>query len=903
MRSVFVLILVTAAVVRPTLAFAQAGALVGVVRDGAGRPLEGARVEATAAGGAAGGRTRTGDDGRFGLGALAAGTYQVRIARIGSRAWRSDTVHVAAGGPTSLAVTLEEIASPLNSIVVSVSRRQEKAIDAPAAITVIDASAIEERPTLSPVEHVADVPGVDIARSGLLQSSVVARGFNDVFSGSLLFLTDNRYNFVPSLRVNAPWLIPTPNVDIERIEVVLGPAAALYGPNAAAGVLHIITKSPFDDQSTVLGLGGLSRAANDAGGAGALGRATLRHAGTVGSAVGYKLAAEYADGRDWPMEDSTELNTRRAAIALGALPDTLRIGRREFTVRRWNVEGRVDVRPRDGAELVVGAGRTYAGSAIELTGLGAAQVRDWSFDFYHLRARVGQLFGQLFLNSSNAGSTFLLRTGQPIVDKSRMMVGQVQHVVDLGARETVTYGIDAQYTQPRTEGTITGRNESDDDIRELGGYVHTETRLSPQLQFVAALRMDEHNRLPHPVVSPRAAIVFKPSSDHTFRLTYNRAFETPGTNSLFLDVVAGSLAPLPYQVRAIGVPTGGLTFRRDCPGGLCMRSPLGGQPTQSLPVDATLFWPAIVQLVQASGGPDLSRIPPPTAGDVRSVLRALNPADLTFSDVAPAAVNDIPALRETLTNTIEAGYKGVIGDRLSLAVNVYYERKNNFVGPLTVATPNVFLEAGVLGAPGTLATYLARFLPAAQAQQIALLVGGVSGSATARGIPVGTVAPENALTSGSDIVLSYRNFGALHRWGSDIGAHLSLTDRVALTGTYSITTKDLFPSAEVGGLSDIALNAPRTKGSLGVHFSDEGSGASAGLTARHVAGFPMNSGVFVGEVKPYTVADAQAAYRLKGSEMTLSLAIQNLLDYQHREFVGAPTLGRFAMLQAEYRLR
>ena len=44
----------------------------------------------------------------------------------------------------------------------------------------------------------------------------------------------------PSLRVNAAWLIPTPNQDIERIEVVLGPAAALYGPNAAAGVLHYL---------------------------------------------------------------------------------------------------------------------------------------------------------------------------------------------------------------------------------------------------------------------------------------------------------------------------------------------------------------------------------------------------------------------------------------------------------------------------------------------------------------------------------------------------------------------------------------------------------------------------------------------------------------------------------------
>jgi outer membrane receptor for ferrienterochelin and colicins len=901
MRRAFTLILVAATATWTLRAAAQTVAIVGVVRDARGSPLEGARVEATGQEGRAA-VTRSTGDGRFSLGGLTPGVYSVRIARIGSRAWSSDSVRVTSGESATLVVTLDALGIQLNPVVVSVSRRQEKALDAPASITVVDAKTIEEEPTLSPVEHVAAVPGVDIARTGLLQSSIVARGFNDVFAGSLLFLTDNRYDFVPSLRVNAPWLIPTPNEDIERIEVVLGPAAALYGPNAAAGVLHIITKSPFDDQSTTIGISGVSRSANDAGRTGGLGRTTFRRAGTVGRKLGYKLSAEYAAGSDWPMQDSAEVTARRAAIALGAEPETLQVGRRDFNLRKWNVEGRVDFRPMEGAEVIVGAGRTHAGSAIELTGLGAAQVRDWSFDYYDVRAHTGRLFAQAFLNSSNSGQSYFLRTGQPIVDKSRMLVGQVQHSIDVGERETMTYGVDAQYTQPRTDGTITGRNEDHDNIREIGGYVHTETRLSPLLQLVAAARVDEHNLLPHPVVSPRAALVFKPTDNHTFRLTYNRAFETPGTNSFFLDVVAGSLAPLPFDVRALGVPPGGLSFRRDCAGGLCMRSPLGGNPTQSLPLDGTLLWPAIVQAVRAAGGPDLSGVPPPTSTDVGSVLRVLNPLALTFSDVTPASVQDIPGLRETLTHTIEAGYKGVIGSRLSFNTDLYYERKSNFIGPLAVATPNVFLDGGVVGAPGTLATYLARFMPAAQAQQIAVLVGGVSGSSAARGIPVGTVAPESRLTQGSDIVLTYRNFGALHRWGSDLGTRLMLTDHFALTGTYSFTSKNLFPKEDVGGLSDIALNAPRNKGTLGLHFSDDRSGASASIVARHVGGFPMNSGVYVGDVAAYTVGDVQAAYRIPRDDLTFSLNVQNVLDAQHREFVGAPVLGRFAILEAEYTL-
>jgi iron complex outermembrane receptor protein len=844
--------------------------------------------------------SRSDSGGRFSLRGLAPGLYSVRIARIGYRSWHSDSVRVSTGDGTPLSITLEALVSSLNPVQVTVSRRQEKALDAPAAVTVVDADAIEQKPTLSPVEHIADAPGIDIARTGLLQSSVVARGFNDVFSGSLLFLTDNRYDFVPSLRVNAPWLIPTPNADIERIEVVLGPAAALYGPNASAGVLHIITKSPFDEQGVTVGVSGLSRTANDAGSAGTLGRGTFRAAGTAGEKVGYKLSAEYTDGQDWPMHDPAEVGARQAAIAAGALPDSLHIGRRDFASRKWSLEGRVDLRATSGAEVILAAGRTLAGSAIELTGLGAAQVRDWRLDYYHARFHSGRLFAQAFLNASDAGDTWLLRTGEHTVDRSRMLVGQVQHALDFGTRETVTYGVDAQYTDPRTGGTITGRNEAHDDIREVGGYIHSETRLSPAVQLVSAVRVDSHNRLPHPVVSPRVGLLYKPTDTQTLRLTYNRAFDTPGTNALFLDVVAGTLAPLPFDVRTMGVPTSGLTFRRDCAGGLCMRSPFGGNPSLDLPVDATLLWPAVVQIVRASGGPDLSAIPAPGAADVRSVLRVLNPADLSFSDVAPADVQDVSRLRETLTNTIEAGYKGVLGGRLTIDMDVYYERKNNFIGPLTVATPNVFLDAGTVTTPGTLAAYLARYMSPAQAQQVALLIGGVSGSSAVRGIPVGTVAPENALTTGPDIILTYHNFGALHRWGSDMGARLMVNDHVTLTGSYSLTTKDLFPRAEVGGLTDIALNSPHARESAGVVFSSEHT--SAGAVVRHVTAFPMNSGVYIGRVEPYTVADVQAAYQPAARDITISLSIQNLLDTRHREFVGAPVLGRFVMLQAEYTL-
>ena len=78
-----------------------------------------------------------------------------------------------------------------------------------------------------------------------MQSNIVSRGFNNAFSGAMLVLQDYRFSGVPSLRVNVPALFTGTSDDIERIEVLNGPASALYGPNSANGVLNIITKSPF----------------------------------------------------------------------------------------------------------------------------------------------------------------------------------------------------------------------------------------------------------------------------------------------------------------------------------------------------------------------------------------------------------------------------------------------------------------------------------------------------------------------------------------------------------------------------------------------------------------------------------------------------------------------------------
>ncbi|HEU4746942.1 MAG TPA: carboxypeptidase regulatory-like domain-containing protein, partial [Gemmatimonadaceae bacterium] len=401
-------------------ASAQSGSISGRVTGvPSGQPVAGARVEAAASGRTAGTAT-TDENGQFRIVNLAAGSYTLTVARIGYQMQRVEGIIVGQGTATA-DVTMPLLPSILEQVVTTASRAPEKVLDAPASVSVVNEKEINERPSITVTDHIATLPGIDVARGGLMQANVVARGFNNIFSGALLTLTDNRFAYVPSLRVNIPYLIPTNNEDIERIEVVLGPGAALYGPNAAGGVLHIITKSPFTSQGTTVTIDGGERDVF---------RGAIRTAGTVGEKFGYKLSYDSFRGNDWrPAE-----------------PDTLELVARDLRLRRQGGEARLDFRPTRGSEIIATYGRAVAGNAVEPTGLGPGQVRDWTFSSYQLRARTGRLFAAAFLNTSDAGNTFLLRTLQPIVDKSTQRVGQLQHGFDLGLRQRFIYGIDYQHT-------------------------------------------------------------------------------------------------------------------------------------------------------------------------------------------------------------------------------------------------------------------------------------------------------------------------------------------------------------------------------------------------------------------------------------------------------------------------
>ena len=279
----------------------HAADLTGTISDADGNPLPGANIVVLRAGLEPAGSV-TGLDGEYSVIDLAEGTYQIRVTHIGYRLAVFQDVAVG-GQVTRFNANLELSVIDLEQSIVSASRSQEKVLDAPASVSVVEGDEIEARAVLSVSEYIRDQPGVDFAKTGLVQSNVVVRGFNNIFSGAMLVLTDNRIARVPSLRLNAYNFIPASGADIERVEVVLGPGAALYGPNSANGVMHLITRSPFTSTGTNVQLGLGERS---------LQKGLIRHAAVINQKLALKLSAQYYTGKDWEYDDPAEVAARAA---------------------------------------------------------------------------------------------------------------------------------------------------------------------------------------------------------------------------------------------------------------------------------------------------------------------------------------------------------------------------------------------------------------------------------------------------------------------------------------------------------------------------------------------------------------------------------------------------------------
>lgn len=843
-------------------AAAQNGLLTGTIRA-EGTPVSGVQVEAFLSGIFRHGGTFSGPDGRWHL-ALPRGEFTLVFRMPGYLVRRAEVIGVSPGRTDTLDIELPRLPILLERITVTAGLQEQTLYDAPSAVAIQDRRDIATRITATPLDHAAATPGVDIAVQGLQGRQLVARGFNQTLSASLQMMIDFRNAALPAPRANLAYFLPTTDEDLERIEVVRGPSSAIYGPNAADGVVHFVTRSPFDSPGTSVSVSGGSRS---------LFGASMRHAAIVGNRFAFKLSGSYFRGHEWPAPaDSGELFPRDPVI------------------ERASGELRADWRLNPAATVTLSMGSALAVRVADYTAIGVYQVRDWRTDFAQLRLTSGRFFAQAYWNGNpGTGRSSSVTTNATTLDHTSIIAAQVRQGFDVG-RSNVTLGADAQRTDPQTLGTINGRNESDDRVVEVGGYAQATTRLSSALQVVTAARVDHHSRLGEAVFSPRVGLILSPAPAHTVRLNYNRAFATPASSQLSADILAARLDPLPFSIRAVGVPEDGFRFARSC-GGLCLSSPFA--PGQ-LPMDATLLWPAVVAIMQGAGV-DLSGIPAPTSADVSTSLRILDPAAGAFRAYS-GTVPDLPGLAPTITNALELGYKGTFGNRLAVEASVYTSQRENFIAPLAVFTPNAFLQTASLTA------YLSQFMNPAQAAALAAAIGGVDGNPALPGIPLATAGPLGAL-GGSDLLLTYQNVGDVRLWGIDLSAEFHVTPRLLAGASVSWVDRNLFRGRGLDG-ADISTNTPRRKASAHVRYrSTARHGFTAEARGRYVGAFRMVDGVLVGDVRSFALADIEAGIELPGpaSGVRWSITVQNVTDKRHAEFISHPVIGRLLLTRLQYR--
>jgi iron complex outermembrane recepter protein len=185
-------------------------------------------------------------------------------------------------------VSLEDL---MDIKVTSVSKKEQKMSQAAAAIYVITQEDIRRSGATNIPDLLRMVPGMDVDQINANTWAISTRGFDEQFSDKLLVLIDGRAVYTPLLG-GVNWdTQDVPLEDIDRIEVIRGPGATVWGANAVNGVINVVTKSAGDTR------GGL---VSGAGGPDGQAYGLARYGGTLKGSTSYRIFAKYVDHGAFP---------------------------------------------------------------------------------------------------------------------------------------------------------------------------------------------------------------------------------------------------------------------------------------------------------------------------------------------------------------------------------------------------------------------------------------------------------------------------------------------------------------------------------------------------------------------------------------------------------------------------
>ena len=428
---------------------------------------------------------------------------------------------------------------PYAPIVITSSRYGQSPLDAPNSVTILTGDELRASGVTAIPDFLRRVPGVEIMAMSAGDYDIGIRGFNDRLANRVLVLVDGRSIYFDNVGATFWPLLHITMADVERIEVVRGPGAALYGANAFSGVINIITRSP--------GLAGHQPVAEVWGGLPDQGGASLRLNDRVRSTA-YRASFSFEQKRRW----YREIDPSR--IDYEVLPDhpdeSVRVGRFDL---------RLDHRIGRRASVSLSGG--LAGGQNEFAASGA--LRDFYLDGF-----ASYLRGDLQLAQGISLRSFWTRVDVGADQWARPVGGYsiatdlVTDVVDteieslrqvdfFGVVQRINFGAGHRFKSTRWNWL-----GSEPEEHHVSAFVQDEALLAEDLHAIFSLRIDRHPLLAtiddaaftdRYAFSPRGALVWRVIPEGSLHATIGTAFRTPTFLESYVDT------PFPTTTDAVVV--------------------------------------------------------------------------------------------------------------------------------------------------------------------------------------------------------------------------------------------------------------------------------------------------------------------------------------------------------------
>jgi iron complex outermembrane receptor protein len=395
------------------------------------------------------------------------------------------------------------IAQLANVEVTSVTRGPQPLSQSAAAVAVVTGREIERSGAMSIPEAIRYVPGIDVGRMTASQWAVSSRGFAGVSSPDLLVLSDGRSIYTP-LFSGVFWDAQDYLMrDVERIEVVRGPGAALWGSNAVNGVINIITKNARDTQ------GGWAEAGGGSGGERAL--AAAQYGGETHDDIYYRVFGKYQDHAPQDVPAGASSDGWRLGH-LGFRSDWRPDSADAFTVQGDAYDGRIgQVSP---AVLIIGR----PGPPLPLVaGIGGGNVlAHWR---HEMSADSGYEVRFYYDYTHRNDPTF-------IDDLSTLDLDFLEHL-PLGARQRITWDLTGRsmYAIDHGKGLL-NLNPPDARYNLFSGFVQDEISLPHAVRLTLGTKL-EHNDFSGLEVQPSVRAAWSMSGKQTLWGAVSRAVRVP----------------------------------------------------------------------------------------------------------------------------------------------------------------------------------------------------------------------------------------------------------------------------------------------------------------------------------------------------------------------------------------